>query len=216
MPGYQVKLETHRLGDSQFQIRSLLDRQQFDDPLGLAQAAGISSASWPLFGMIWPSARMLADAMQTQDIAGKRILEVGCGLGLASLVLQRRLGDITASDRHPLTESFLLENARLNHLPALRYATGQWDRTNPNLGRFDLIIASDVLYERDHPAMLANFLNRHAQPQTTIIVVDPDRGNRNAFARAMQSMGYSYDLQIAGLRQNSGEAYKGHFLHFWR
>jgi predicted nicotinamide N-methyase len=150
--------------------------------------------------------------MQTQDILDKRILEVGCGLGLASLVLQRRLGDITASDRHPLTQLFLNENARINCLPQVKYQTGQWDRSNPALGRFDLIIASDVLYERCHPEMLAGFLDRHAQEDATIIVVDPDRGNRNAFTRAMQRLGYAADLQRASATQITGEAYKGHLL----
>ena len=210
--GYLVKYQNYQLGHTQFEIRSLLDRQQFHDPLGTAAAAGISSASWPLFGMVWPSARMLANAMQSQDIVDKRILEVGCGLGLASLVLQRRLGDITASDRHPLTQLFLNENARINSLPMVKYQTGQWDRNNPALGRFDLIIASDVLYERSHPEMLAGFLDQHAQEDATIIVVDPDRGNRNAFTRAMQRLGYVADLQKAQAQQITGESYKGHLL----
>ena len=214
--GYRVKFESYSLGCTQFEIRSLLNRQQFYDPQGKALAAGISSASWPLFGMVWPSARMLANAMQSHDIAAKRILEVGCGLGLASLVLQRRQGDITASDRHPLAELFLVENARLNRLPVVKYQTGQWDHPNPALGLFDLLIASDVLYERDHPEMLAGFLDRHAANQATIIVVDPDRGNRNAFAQAMQSRGYASEMQKAGSHQMTGEAYKGHFLTFRR
>ena len=216
MPGYQVKQETHLLGDSHFEIRSLLDRQQYADPHGAALAAGISSAAWPLFGMIWPSARMLANAMQTQNIAGKRILEVGCGLALASLVIQRRLGDITASDCHPLTEGFLQENARLNALPRLKYQTGHWERDNPSLGQFDLIIASDVLYERHQPAMLASFIHLHASQQADIIVLDPDRGNRNGFCREMVARGYVLDLRRAGPRQCTGEAYKGHFLNFSR
>jgi predicted nicotinamide N-methyase len=214
MPGYQVKQETHRLGDSHFEIRSLLDRQQFSDPEGVALALGISSASWPLFGMIWPSARMLANAMQTQNLAGKRILEVGCGLGLASLVIHRRLGDITASDCHPLTETFLLANLQLNALPPLKYQVGHWARANPELGQFDLIIASDVLYERDQPDTLAQFIDLHAAPGADIIVLDPDRGNRNRFCSRMQTLGYGVAMQRAGPTQSTGEAYKGHFLNF--
>ncbi len=53
MPGYNVKHETLVLGTSDFMIRSLLDRQQFADPEGLAEALGISSASWPLFCLLW-------------------------------------------------------------------------------------------------------------------------------------------------------------------
>jgi len=216
MPGYQVKLESHSLGGLQYQVRSLLDRQQFSDPLGDALRAGISSACWPLFGMVWPSARILANAMQIQPIEGKRILEVGCGLGLASLVLQRRGADITASDCHPLAEAFLQDNARRNTLEHIKYHTGQWGRLNPGLGRFDLIIASDVLYERDHPVLLAGFMERHATVRADVIVVDPDRGYRNAFVRCMQSQGYIADLRRASAHQATGEAYKGHFLNFSR
>ena len=216
MPGYQVKFETHLLGSSHFEIRSLLDRQQYADPDGAALAAGISSASWPLFGMVWPSARMLANAMQTYDIAGKRILEIGCGLALASLVIHRRQGDITASDCHPLTAAFLADNVLRNDLPVLKYQTGHWGRENLALGRFDLIIASDVLYERDQPETLSQFIHLHSADPVSIIVLDPDRGNRKGFCRKMEALGYTLDLQRAGSTQSTGEAYKGHFLNFSR
>lgn len=216
MSGYQVKFETHLLGTSNFEIRSLLDRQQYADPDGAALAAGISSASWPLFGMVWPSARMLANAMQTYDIAGKRILEIGCGLALASLVIHRRQGDITASDCHPLTAAFLADNVLRNDLPVLKYQTGHWGRENLGLGQFDLIIASDVLYERDQPETLSQFIHLHSADPVNIIVLDPDRGNRNGFCRKMEALGYTLDLQRAGNTQSTGEAYKGHFLNFSR
>jgi predicted nicotinamide N-methyase len=216
MPGYEVKHETLSLGNSQFVIRSLLDKQQYSDADGAAAAAGISTSSWPLFGLVWPSARILAEQMQTHDIAGKHILEIGCGLALASLVIHRREGDITASDRHPLAKSFLDKNLLLNNLPALAYQTGNWATDNPALGRFDLIIASDVLYERDQPKALSAFILAHANPLVEVIVVDPDRGNRSAFCRFMQAQGFALTLRRAARTQRSGENYKGHVLSFLR
>jgi 2-polyprenyl-3-methyl-5-hydroxy-6-metoxy-1,4-benzoquinol methylase len=125
--GYEVKFQRVGVGGgADLQIRSLLDKQQFFDPLGLALAAGISSATWPLFGLLWPSAQKLADLMQAWVLKDKRILEVGCGLGLASLVVHRREGNIIASDCHPLTEIFLKANVLLNGLPPLHYETGNW------------------------------------------------------------------------------------------
>jgi hypothetical protein len=50
-PDYLVKFETLSLGGLDYRIRSLLDRQQFSDPDGAAERAGICSASWPLFGL---------------------------------------------------------------------------------------------------------------------------------------------------------------------
>jgi methylase of polypeptide subunit release factors len=68
--------------------------------------------------------------MQVRELGGRRILEIGCGLALASLVIHRRLGDVTASDCHPLASRFLDANLLLNDLPELKYQTGNWARSN--------------------------------------------------------------------------------------
>ena len=190
-PGYQVKVEqVSIIGGADLEIRSLLDRLQFDDPDGAAAQIGICAAAWPIFGEIWPSALALADLMQGSEIDDCRVLEIGCGLGLASLVIHRRHGDVTASDRHPLVESFLLDNLRRNALPPMKYALGNWAEANPRLGEFDLIVGSDVLYERDHTHQLAEFIRRHAAPHADVLIVDPNRGNRSGFARCLQQSGF--------------------------
>lgn len=217
MPGYQVKLQSVAVsGAAALEIRSLLDRNQFSDPLGEAEAAGISAATWPLFGQVWPSAQKLADLMQGWEIDGLKILEIGCGLGLASLVIHRRLGDVTASDCHPLTEAFLKINLGLNDLPALKYGTGNWGRDNPTLGAYDLIIGSDVLYERSHPAQLADFIQLHAAPRAEVLIIDPNRGNRSAFHRAMALNGFGLSESLIETPLDDGSAYKGRLLRYRR
>ena len=216
-PGYAVKHERVAVaGGADLEIRSLLDREQFSDPLGDAEAAGIGAAAWPLFGLVWPSAQKLADLMQVRELDGRRILEIGCGLGLASLVIHRRLGDVTASDRHPLTEAFLRANLALNRLPPMAYRTGHWERDNPLLERFDLIIGSDVLYERDQPEQLAGFIARHAAPVAEILIIDPDRGNRNAFKRHMAGHGFDCAETRLDTPLDDGTPYRGRLLHFQR
>ena len=129
MPGYRTKQERISIaGVDDLVIRSLLDRQQFADPDGAAERLGISSAAWPLFGLLWPSGALLAARLGARPVsAGERILEIGCGLALASLVGHRRGADVTASDRHPLTAQFLAENLRLNGLQPMKYLHGDWD-----------------------------------------------------------------------------------------
>jgi predicted nicotinamide N-methyase len=214
MPGYHVKFETVTVGGFDYQIRSLADLQQYSDPLYAAEQAGISSASWSLFGHLWPSARILAQFMHTFKLTGKRILEIGAGLALASLVIHRRQGDVTASDWHPLGQAFLNENARLNQLSPMKYQTGNWIVNNPGLGRFDVIIGSDILYERQQPAQLAAFIHRHAAKSAEIVIVDPDRGNRVGFCRAMAELGYGFTSKRADLFMENGEPYKGRLLTF--
>jgi hypothetical protein len=188
--GYEVKFQRVGVGGgADLQIRSLLDKQQFFDPLGLALAAGISSATWPLFGLLWPSAQKLADLMQTWDLAGKRILEVGCGLGLASLVVHRREGNIIASDCHPLTELFLKANVLLNGLPPLHYETGNWGRVN---------------------------IQEHAAEGAEVLIVDPNRGNRTAFHKDMANMGFGVTELLMNEPLQDLSAYRGRLLHYKR
>ncbi len=216
MPGYLTKQESITIaGADDLVIRSLLDRQQFSDPHGHADRLGISSAMWPLFGLLWPSSRVLSLAMQTCVLDGRRILELGCGLALASLVVHRRGGDITASDCHPLAAAFLLENLRLNGLPAMKYQQAHWSRPNPRLGRFDLIIGSDLLYDRDQPQALSQFIDRHSAADVEVLIADPDRGNQAQFTRRMGLLGYGHLAQRVTSLPAGGGAYKGR-LHSYR
>ncbi len=216
MPGYRTKTETLAVGGADIFIRSLLDRQQFCDPDGVAERLGISSASWPLFGLVWPSALVLAAHMQGVPLGGRQVLEVGCGLALASLAIHRRDARVTASDRHPLAEAFLRENLRLNDLAPLTYRHADWAGGNGALGRFDLIVGSDVLYERGHPALLAAFIERHAHATMEVIIADPDRGNRLAFNRCMHGLGFERSERRVAALPGSGLAYKGRVLSYRR
>ena len=202
MPGYRTRQDSVEIdGAASLLIRSLLDRQQFADPHGHAADVGISSAAWPLFGCLWPASLHLAAHMaQRVMVADERILEVGCGLALASLVAHRRGSDVTASDCHPLAAGFLRENLRLNAMAPMAYRHGHWGSASGGApvhgearveGRFGLIIGSDVLYERDEAGHLAAFIERHALPRAEVHIVDPSRGNRSAFHRRMAEAGFA-------------------------
>jgi predicted nicotinamide N-methyase len=227
MPGYLTKQESIAVdGVDNLIIRSLLDRQQFADPLGEAERQGISSALWPLFGLLWPSGAHLAARLALRPVAmAERILEIGCGLALASLVGHRRGADVTASDCHPLAEAFVRENLRLNSLGPMKYRPGRWgaDGVLPPSGlqgEFDLIIGSDVLYERDGEGTLAAFISLHAAPAAEVWIVDPDRGNRASFNRQMAVQGFLRHEQLLAHSLPVGAAtqahYKGRMLTYRR
>src|SRR5690606_15940506 len=116
VPGYLTRKELIEINsEEKLLIKSLRDRQQYYDPDQEALRLGIGPATWPLFGLLWPSAIHLAARLAKRQVCpDKKVLEVGCGLGLASLVGHRRGLQVTASDCHPLAEKFLRENLRLN------------------------------------------------------------------------------------------------------
>ena len=230
LPGYLTKHERIAIpGVADLTIRSLLDRMQYADPFGDAERIGISSAAWPLFGLLWPSGAHLAARLAARPVrAGERILEVGCGLALASIVGHRRGADVTASDCHPLAASFLRQNLRLNELAPMPYRHGDWAAVEPArhgrvpggrpvYGRFDLVIGSDLLYERDDRATLAGFIGRHANPAAEVWIVDPDRGNRAAFNRQMAVLGFARrEEPLATPAVAGAAAYKGRMLVYAR
>jgi predicted nicotinamide N-methyase len=215
-PQYKVKFETIDIGGIDYTIRSLLNLQQFSDLQGEALGLGISSAMWPLFGQVWPMSKILARVMLSETLIGKRVLEIGCGMGLPSLVVKRLGGDITASDYHPLSQSFLVENTILNALAPICFEAGNWHTENLNLGEFDLIIGSDVLYEHQHIDLLSSFIHDHASSHAEIIIVDPGRGSHRAFARAMEHLGYQHTWTDLTNYPNLNSVPKGFILRFSR
>ena len=163
-----VQTLTVRVGGDDYRLRALRDRLEEADPL---------------FGVLWPASLALAERMASYPVAGKRILEAGCGLALPSLVLKKRGADITATDHHPQVEEFLLFNAITNGIPAVPFRLGSWN--DVQLGAFDLIIGADILYEPDHAAQLAAFLERHAAPGAEIVIADPGRRQLSQFRKRM-------------------------------
>jgi len=230
-PGFETRTQRVEIADGEeLLIRSLLDRQQYYDPRGAAKRLGICSASWPLFGLVWPSSIHMAQRLlQRPPVAGERILEIGCGLALPTLVGRRQGVRITASDRHPLTRSFLETNARLNDIDTVKYRHGQWGHmgevclkdTGAELlsARYDLILGSDLLYDRDAPADLAAFIDEHAAAEAEVWIIDPDRGHRPAFNRQMATYGFSLveEERIQAMPEEQDEQpYKGRLLRYIR
>jgi len=190
MPSPRIRYQTIEFKHIDIHVRTLRDNQQYSDPDGIAIGLGISSAAWPLFGIIWPSSKVLAHLMSEYPIDGVRILEVGCGIGLASLILNHRLADITCTDYHPEVNGFLQENSRLNNGPEIPFTRTTWSDKLTTLGRFDLIIGSDLLYERSHAADLSKFIDQHSELHGDVIIVDPGRGESARFSKQMSIFGY--------------------------
>lgn len=214
MPPLRLRYQTLEFPNTDIHIRSLRDRQEFSDPLGEADALGISSAQWSLFGIVWDSSRALANQMVSFDIANKRILEVGCGMALASLLLSSRNADITATDYHPEAASFLIENTRLNSGNKIPFLRTHWRSTQDGLGGFDVIIGSDLLYEREHIELLSGFIDRHANPNCEVILVDPGRGNHALFSKKMCTLGYSHRQHHILPASGMSPSFKGQMLFY--
>lgn len=216
MSSLRFQYQTIEFGKSDIHLRTLRDKQQYCDEDDIAEKLGISSANWSLFGVVWDSSKVLAHLMFDYKIEGKRILEVGCGIALSSLMLNQRQADITATDYHPEVESFLLKNIRLNDGKKIPFIRTGWADTDIALGKFDVVIGSDLLYESEHADMLSNFIDRHAQADCEVIIVDPGRGNHARFSKKMIGLGYSHSQNKPENVEYLTLPFKGQILRYQR
>jgi predicted nicotinamide N-methyase len=216
MTDLRLSYQTVEFGKTDVHICTLRDSQEFSDPKGAAERLGICSASWSLFGVVWPSSLVLAHYMYDYHVESKRVLEVGCGIALSSLLLNKQLTDITATDYHPEAETFLERNTQLNGDRGIAFECVNWADKEDKLGQFDLIIGSDILYEDSHIELLANFIQNHAKSTCEVIIVDPGRGRKNKFSFQMINFGFT-SLHLKPIHTDYlDKEFKGHILKFQR
>ena len=216
MTKLRLSFQTIEFGKIDIHLCTLRNRQEFHDPGNIAKNLGISPAQWPIFGVVWPSSMVLAHYISDFNTGSKRILEVGCGMALSSLLLNKKHANITATDYHPEVSIFLARNTLLNKDQPIVYEQVDWADKEDDLGLFDLIIGSDLLYEDQHVSLLANFIEGHSNEECEVIIVDPGRGRKNKLSDRMTELGYSSSQEKPIHTNYLSEEFKGYILKFSR
>ena len=150
------------------------------------------------------------------DFSNLRVLEVGCGIALPSILLNHLNVDITATDYHPEANQLLDTNTQLNNDKNIPFSQLAWKDLSGTLGKFDLIIGSDLLYEDLHVNELADFIDHHAAANCKVILVDPGRGRKSKFGKRMEKSGFEWS-ELATLADDLPKSpFKGYVLTLTR
>ena len=156
--GREVRIHHPRNADD------LIDEQAFVDDERL-----------PYWADLWPSARVLAERVATMPVDGRRFLELGCGAGLVSVAAAMAGFDVTATDYYDEALRFTALNVLVNTGALIDTRIGDWRRFPHDIGRFELVVASDVLYEQPHAALIAGVVDRTLTARGSAIIADPGR-----------------------------------------
>lgn len=151
----------------------------------------------PYFGILWPASIALSEYLESHPeiVKGKKVLELGCGLGLPSLVATHLEGAVLATDFHPHVESFFQRNCRHSSLECA-YRRLNWREESSELGQFDVVMGSDVLYESKHPDEVARGLLRFVKPDGVVLLSDPGRNYRRPFLESMERQGLEHLCEV--------------------
>ena len=174
-------------------LDALLDRAAAADPQAVDAI--------PYYAILWPAAHGLARALwehRAELRGGTRVIELGCGLGMPSILAARLGARVLATDFHPDTGTWLLHNAGLNQVDLI-YMQLDWNNlTDPaHLPRYQtapLIIGSDLLYERRHIPALVCAIDALCAPGGHAVIADPGRDNLPLFVASMEDSGWRHTL----------------------
>ena len=156
--GREVRIHHPRNADA------LIDEQAFEDDERL-----------PYWADVWPSARVLAERVATMPVDDRRFLELGCGAGLVSVAAAIAGFDVTATDYYDEALRFTALNVLVNTGALIDTRIGDWRRFPHDIGRFELVVGSDVLYEQPHAGLIAGVLDRTLTARGSAIIADPGR-----------------------------------------
>ncbi len=139
----------------------------------------------PYWAEVWPSSIALARAVSARTLGGRRVLELGCGLGLPSVVAALGGARVLATDWSEEAVRAAARNAEVN---GTALATGRvaWDEPGPLLdgAPWDLVLASDVLYEQRMVDALLALLPRLVDARGEVWLADPGRVPAERFLEA--------------------------------
>ena len=151
----------------------------------LSEEAFARDEFMPYWAELWPSGPALARIVGVRALRGARVLELGCGLALPSLAAAAAGGRVLATDWAEDSIALALRNAARNGLSieALRCS---WTAPDELLARapWDLVLASDVLYEERNGEALLPLLPQLIDARGEIWLADPGRPAADPFLTA--------------------------------
>jgi predicted nicotinamide N-methyase len=156
----------------------------------LREEEGAAGRPVPYWARLWPSGDALARALAGEPRGpGMHVLELGCGLGLPSIVAARGGADVLATDGSSDAVAFTAHALALNELEAT-VAHADWDDDSAALierGPFDLVLAADILYTVRNSDAALRILPQLLEPNGEIRLADPDRAGGRRFLAAARA-----------------------------
>jgi ETFB lysine methyltransferase len=143
----------------------------------------------PYWADCWPSSRVLAEHVAELPGRGQRLLELGCGIGLVSVAAAGGGFDVLATDYYGDALEFTAANAERHALSNVDTRLVDWRKLPDDLGTFDVVAASDVLYESPQASQVAAALARTIAPGGLGLVSDPGRRTAVVFAEECAKQG---------------------------
>ncbi|MBC7844193.1 MAG: class I SAM-dependent methyltransferase [Gemmatimonadaceae bacterium] len=129
----------------------------------------------PYWADLWPASVVLSRFLRGLQGDGRTLLELGCGSGAVATAAARAGFDVTATDYYEDSPQFARVNAWRNAQVDITARCADWNRWPNDLRGFDLIVASDVLYEQRNAPLIARVMAQSLGQHGEGWIADPGR-----------------------------------------
>ena len=190
---YDVAVEDVRAGGFRWSLLVVRDTNSLVDAID--PAAFAADERLPYWADLWVSAIALAAHVRVRPgLAGARVLELGCGTGLAGIAAAQAGARVVMTDYEADALLFARANAAINlDATARGRVTAEfldW-RTPGTPGTFDLVLGADIVYDRANFPILLPLLRRVLAPDGVALVADPGRSIGQDFLAAAEEDGFT-------------------------
>jgi predicted nicotinamide N-methyase len=184
--GYPTRRLDLRLGSLTVLVLAVARLDDFVDAESLLRDS--EAPEPPYWAYAWVGGRALARMIATEvPCSGRRVIEIGCGLGVAGIVAALGGAAVTMIDTVPAALQFARANLALNGCRANVVRT---DLRNPGVrGAFDYCVAGDVTYDPMLQTALADFLAAHLSSGGRAWCAESVRTLDQGFCRACETRG---------------------------
>lgn len=143
--------------------------------------------AFPFWAKIWSSAIALSCFLQTEPewVRGKRVLELGAGIGLPSFSVAKQAAEMIISDHASEAVALIAKNIQYQGLTNAQARRIDWNHF-PAAIVADTVLLSDVNYAPDQFAALLKLIRKLLDRGTVIILATPQRITASPFAEALQ------------------------------
>jgi len=155
----------------------------------IREADFVKDERLPYWADLWPSSIILAGKLMELKGRGKTALELGCGVGLSTLAATSAGFDVLSTDYYEDALDVTRANVFRNLGMIARTRLVDWRNLPRDLGTFDLVFASDVLYEKEYAELLPVLLRGLLSPTGIALIADPGRVAAPLFVEACAKHG---------------------------
>lgn len=159
---YEIEIEPIRIGEKTLQIVQVKNLEEhFANLLSLED---IQVKDLPFWARVWEASFLLAYFMGRQPVAlGHRILEIGAGIGVVGVYTALCGHKVVISDINEDALLFARANVLLNNATQAEVRSVDWNDVELK-EEYEMIIGSEVVYERECYPLLVSFLDRALAP----------------------------------------------------